>query len=181
MIPIMSDAFTLLFDPAEPRRLDPGARLFHAGDAVRNMYLVAEGAVNLTRVTHGGSPVTLQSARPGQVVAEASAYSATYHCDALAVTTSLVNSISVADFRARLTADPSLAEGWAAHLAHTVQTARLRAEIRTLRTVAERLDAWIGEGRALPAKGSLQDLAAELGVSREALYRELSRRRQLHS
>lgn len=179
MILIMLDALAALFDAAELRRLDPGARLFHAGDAVRNMYLVVKGAVNLTRVTEAGAPVILQRARPVQVLAEASAYSEIYHCDAQAITSALVHSVPVVNFRSQLTADPSLAEGWAAHLAHAVQTARLRAEIRTLRTVTERLDAWIDEGRALPAKGSLQDLAAELGVSREALYRELSRRRQL--
>ena len=178
MIPIMSDALALLFDATEPRRIDPGAQLFHAGDPVHSVYLVAEGAVDLTRVTGAGATVILQRARPGQVLAEASAYSATYHCDAQATTPALVQAVPVAEFRARLTADPALAERWAAHLAHAVQTARLRAEIRTLRTVAERLDAWLGEGRPLPAKGGWQDLAAELGVSREALYRELSRRRR---
>lgn len=178
MIPIMSDALALLFAVAEPRRIDAGARLFHGGDPVHNMYLVVEGAVDLTRVTGAGAPVILQRARPGQVLAEASAYSATYHCDAQAITPALVHVIPLLEFRARLTADPALAERWAAHLAHAVQTARFRAEIRTLRTVAERLDAWLGEGRALPARGSWQDLAAELGVSREALYRELSTRRQ---
>jgi CRP-like cAMP-binding protein len=178
MIPIMSDALALLFDTAEPRRIYAGARLFHGGDPVHDMYLVTEGAVDLTRVTGTGASVILQRARPGQVLAEASAYSATYHCDAQAIMPALVRSVPVVDFRARLKADPALAERWAAHLAHAVQTARLRAEIRTLRTVAERLDAWLGEGRALPAKGAWQDLAAELGVSREALYRELARRRQ---
>lgn len=178
MIPIMSDALASLFTDADQRRIDPGGRLFHAGDPVRSMYLVAEGAVDLTRVTGAGAPVILQRARPGQVLAEASAYSAIYHCDAQAITPALVQSLPVVDFRARLTANPALAEQWAAHLAHAVQIARLRAEIRTLRTVAERLDAWLGEGRLLPAKGGWQDLAAELGVSREALYRELSRRRR---
>jgi len=52
----------------------------------------------------------------------------------------------------------------------------MRAEIRTFRTVAERLDAWLGEGRVLPDKGRQQDVDAEHRVSREALYRELSRR-----
>ena len=177
----MSVGLSPLFEAAVPRRIDAGARLFQGDDAVRNMYLVVEGSVDLTRVTGAGAPVILQRACPGQVLAEASAYSATYHCVAHAVTAALVHSVSVADFRARLAADPALAERWAVHLAHAVQTARLRAEIRTLRKVAERLDAWLGEGRALPAKGAWQDLAAELGVSREALYRELSRRRQIHS
>jgi hypothetical protein len=54
----------------------------------------------------------------------------------------------------------------------------MRSEIRTLRTVAERLDAWLGVIGTLPERGSWTALAAELGVSREALYREMRRRRQ---
>ena len=84
MIPIMSDALALLFDTAEPRRIDRGAWLFHGGDPVHNMYRVSQGAVDLTRVTGAGAPVILQRGRPGQVLAEASAYSAIYHCDAQA-------------------------------------------------------------------------------------------------
>lgn len=177
MMAIMSDALAPLFDASAPRRIDAGAWLFHGGDAVRAMFRVVEGAVDLTRVTGAGAPVVLQRARSGQVLAEASAYSARYHCDARAVSAAVVQAVPVAAFRARLAAEPALAAGWAAHLAQAVQTARLRAEIRTLRTVAERLDAWLGEGGAVPARGARQDLAAELGVTREALYRELSRRR----
>jgi CRP-like cAMP-binding protein len=43
--------------------------------------------------------------------------------------------------------------------------------------VAERFDAWLDEGHSLPEKGRWKDVAAELGVTREALYRELARRR----
>jgi len=179
MTAIISDTISPLFDTSAPRRIDAGAWLFRGGDAVRAMFRVVEGAVELTRVTGAGAPVLLQRAGSGQVLAEASACSAACHCDAQAVTAALVQAVPVAAFRARLAADPALAEGWAAHLAQAVQTARLRAEIRTLRTVAERPDAWLGEGGALPARGAWQDLAAEPGVTREALYRELSRRRRL--
>ncbi|WP_188909176.1 Crp/Fnr family transcriptional regulator [Salinarimonas ramus] len=178
MIAIMSDSFASLFDVAETRPLHAGSWLFHDGDPVRIMYFVVEGAVDLTRLTDGGVSVMQQRARPGQVLAEASAYSARYHCDARAVTATVVRAVPVARFLERLAADRLLAEVWAAHLARAVQAARMRAEILTLRTVAERLDAWLREGRALPAKGAWQDVAAEIGVSREALYRELSRRRR---
>ena len=80
-------------------------------------------------------------------------------------------------FVARLRSDPDLAEVWARNLAHAVQAARLRAEIRSLPRVADRLDAWLAKGRSLPDKGRWQEVAAELGVTREALYRELARRR----
>ncbi len=179
MIKIMSENLAPLFDGTERRLLDAGACLFHAGDPVSSMYFVADGAVDLTRVTGSGAPVILQRARRGDFLAEASAYSANYHCDARAVTVAVVLAVPVTRFRDRLAQDTGLAAAWAALLAQAVQAARLRAEIRTLRTVAERLDAWLGEGRVLPAKGAWQDLAAELGVSREALYREFSRRRRV--
>jgi CRP-like cAMP-binding protein len=141
------------------------------------MFLVTEGQVSLTRQTAAGGSLILQHAMAGQVLAEASAYSPHYHCSAQASEGAVLLSISVKQFRQRLVAAPALADAWVAHLAHAVQEARLKAEIRTLRTTAERLDAWLGEGRALPSKGHWQDLAAELGVTREALYRELGKRR----
>ena len=53
----------------------------------------------------------------------------------------------------------------------------MRTEIRSMETVAERLEAWIDEYGDIPEKGNWQTLACELSVSREALYRELARRR----
>lgn len=179
MIEIMSCDHTRLFSLplATERRLQPGEALFFAGDPVLQLALITEGRVRLLRRTMDGTDVILQTAVPGDVLAEASAYSATYHCGAEAAEQSIVRLLPVEAFRKALRYDPTLAEAWAAHLARSVQATRLRAEIRTLRKVSERVDAWLGEGRALPDKGHWQDLAAELGVTREALYRELARRR----
>jgi hypothetical protein len=48
----------------------------------------------------------------------------------------------------------------------------------SLKTVAERLEGWlIWRGGGLPPKGAWKDIAAEIGVSPEALYRELAKRR----
>ncbi|OYX41276.1 MAG: hypothetical protein B7Z02_16275 [Rhodobacterales bacterium 32-67-9] len=179
MIGIMSVDHTRLFSLplATERRLQLGEALFFAGDPVLQMALITEGRVRLLRRTVEGVDVILQSAGPGDVLAEASAYSAVYHCGAEAAEPATVRLFPVEEFRRTLRDDLVLAEAWAAHLARSVQAARLRAEIRTLRKVSERVDAWLGEGRALPDKGHWQDLAAELGVTREALYRELARRR----
>ena len=43
--------------------------------------------------------------------------------------------------------------------------------------LGERLNVWLGEGHALPPKGRWQKIAAELGVTRKALYREMAPRR----
>ena len=84
--------------------------------------------------------------------------------------------------RMLLTVGPGFAEAWALHLAHELQATRLRAEILSLRTVAERLDAWIAwNGDAVPPRGTWRTVASEIGTSTEALYRELAKRRRAQS
>lgn len=64
-------------------------------------------------------------------------------------------------------------------MSRQLQAARKRAELVSLRTVGERLDAWLAWSVAgMPAKGGWEDVAGEIGVSPEALYREMSVRRR---
>jgi CRP/FNR family transcriptional regulator, dissimilatory nitrate respiration regulator len=98
-------------------------------------------------------------------------------CDAVAVAPTVTRSVRKSAVRARLARNRAFAEAWLAHLAREVQAARTRAEILSLRTVAERLDAWVAARGTFPAKGEWKTLAAEIGTSPEALYRELAKRR----
>jgi len=177
MISIMPDPILALFDLGTDRPLHRNERLFHTGEPVRFMFAVAEGKVDLERHTVTGARVLLVRAGAGQVLAEASAYGDVYHCDGTAAESSRVRVLPVATFNARLDSDPALARRWAARLAHGVQHARMTAAIRALRTVGERLDAWLAAEKPLPPKGEWQALAQSLGVSHEALYRELAKRR----
>lgn len=177
MIAIMSDALDTLFALAPVRRWVDGAAVFHAGDCPTALYRISSGRAHLRRSLEDGTEITLQDARPGDILAEASAYAAQYHCGARAVGDTEARALPLTAFRAAVLTDPILAAGWAAHLAWAVQSARFRVEIRSLPTVRARLDAWLSDGNALPGKGRLHDVAVEIGVSREALYRELSRRR----
>ncbi|WP_372423114.1 Crp/Fnr family transcriptional regulator [Salinarimonas chemoclinalis] len=173
----MPDPIARLFENTPVRILEPGASLFRADDPVTHVFQVRSGEVMLVRHAGSGTRMILHRVPAGGIVAEASAWSRTYHCDAVAGWGASVAALPRATFRAALARDPGLAEHWAGELARAVQAARLRAEIRSLRTVSERLDAWLADGRALPPRGARQDLAAEIGVTREALYRELARRR----
>lgn len=177
MILIMQPAIFSLFDNGVTTLCTKDDVLFRCGETVQSMYIVVEGRVDLVRYTANGAGLILFRARAGQVLAEASLYSTTYHCDGRSVGLSKLRSIPVAEFRGKLSSDTSIARTWAEGLAHALQAARMSAEIRTLRTVSERLDAWLAVNGSLPAKGEWQDLAQILGVSREALYRELSARR----
>jgi CRP-like cAMP-binding protein len=179
MIEIMPDPLDQFFADVGTRTLSAGEFLFHAGDPVQQVGLLRAGQVMLVRHGADGSRMILQRAEPGDLLAEASVWSDVYHCDAVVRSPAEVAMAPRSAFLAALARDPSLAEGWARRLARAVQAARLRAEIRGLRTVAERLDAWLGADSQLPDRGRWQELAEELGVTREALYRELARRRAL--
>jgi CRP-like cAMP-binding protein len=171
----MSSPLSQLFESARARALTAGEALFHQGAEVRDMMLVESGRVDLIRHGATGGRMILQRAGPGAVLAEASAYAAQYHCDGVAAQAAIVRVVSRSAFLAALAADPALATTWAAYLAHAVQAARMRAEIRGLTTVAARLEAWFAAGNRLPPRGHWQDVADEIGVSREALYRALAR------
>lgn len=166
-----------LFAESPVIRLPAGAPIFLSGQAVGTMFLVLSGRAQLERHTPNGARLILQNAGPDAVLAEASAYSERYHCDAVVVEPAALASLPKQAFLAALRAAPDLAAAWAAMLARSVQAARVRAEIRSLPKLADRLDAWFAEGNGLPEKGRWQEVAAELSVTREALYRELARRR----
>ena len=99
------------------------------------------------------------------------------HCDGVAVRPTRTLAIARNAVRRLLAEDPRFAESWTVHLSRELQATRLRAEILSLKTVRERLDAWIGwNGESLPTKGTWKTVAKEIGTSPEALYRELARR-----
>ena len=181
MIIIMSSSLfaQLRVLPGHRRRFDSGAFLFRQDDPVESLYLIETGAVGLLRHQPDGFVLTLHRAGTGSVLAEASLYAERYHCDAEAAQATGTFAIRKPAILSAFARDPALAAAWAAHLAQEVQAARLRAEILALRTVAARLDAWLAAHRGrLPPRGGRRSVAAEIGITPEALYRELGRRRR---
>ena len=160
------------------RPLDQGAYLFHQGDLVRSVFVIDEGAIELVRPQADGIPIVLQRAARHAILAEASVYSRAYHCDAVATVPSIVFALSKRAFLAHLRDNTSFSYLWSSHLARKVQAARYRSEILSRKTVAERLDAWLDwHDNILPPKGNWKNVAIQIAVSPEALYRELSKRR----
>lgn len=166
-----------LFETSETIVLEAGEVLFHAGDQVELLFQVTRGAVVLERFLADGKAVCQQRAGPGDVLAEASLYNEAYHCGARCVEAGQVQAARVQVVHKILAASADHARTWSAHLAGQVQHARLLAEIRSLRSVAERLDSWLAAHSELPHNGQWQMVAFEIAVSREALYRELAKRR----
>lgn len=180
MIAIMSDNLIkqLLAKAEHKQTLEQNAYLFHCSDKVEQVFIVEQGAVELIRPQRDGNPIILQRAGHMTILAEASVYSNNYHCDALAVTPAIVSTIPKSKFLSHLANDKDLSHLWSSHLAAEMQKARYRSEILSRKTVAERLDAWLDlHDNTLPPKGEWKSIAIQIGVSPEALYRELSKRK----
>lgn len=155
-----------------------GEHLFHRDDPVRMLFLITHGCANLIRYQADGNGAVLQRSTSGTILAEASLFSDRYHCDAVAAAATEALLVPVPAVQKMLEHDLIFAREWMAHLSRELLSARKRAEIATLRTVNARLDAWLAwNDDVFPAKGDWRGLADEIGVSPEALYRELSRRR----
>lgn len=158
--------------------LEQGQTLFRRKDPVLRMFRVEEGEIHLVRYQKSGQALTLQRANRQAVVADASLFAKEYHCDAMAQVDTVVSSVRVPEFKDFLRANSEASLSWMIHLGRTAQDARFRAEMISLRTVDERLSAWIDWHQSdLPQKGQWRSLAEELGVSSEALYRTLAKRR----
>lgn len=180
MIAIMSaaldDAFSKL--PSQERNYGAGDAVFDRGAPIAWLHRVEEGEVRLVRYGEEGKPVVLQRARKGAFLAEASLFSDRYHCSAEATGPARLRRYRASDVKEAFAADPAFATAWAAYVSLEVQRMRVRAEILSLRTIQERLDAWaLLNNQPLPQRGSWRWLAEEIGVAPEALYRTLARRR----
>ena len=180
MIAIMSSSWLGSLAALAHRELQlaDGEVLFRTRDPVRHIYLVRSGCIRLERVQASGEPLVLQRAAAGQMPAEASLFATHYHCDAVAAGSTVVARIHKADALKLQDQDPGWLRAFAGHLAGEVQRTRARAQLLSLKRVDARLDAWLTvNGGALPERGRWLELAAELAVTPEALYRELARRR----
>lgn len=180
MITIMSDLLAEGFSKLAERQraLGAGEVLFRVGDPIRSLFLVVSGALVLSRPLPHGADLVLQRAGPGDVLAEASLFAQSYHCDAIAAQPSVMHVLRRQRVETALASDVVLARAWMAHLAQEVQRGRAVVEILSLKTVAERVDAWVAlSDSGLPPKGHWRRVALEIGITPEALYRDLARRR----
>ncbi len=162
------------------RRLAAGQALFRAGSRANGFFEVIGGTVRLIRVDRNGREAVLQTACAGDTLAEASLFSPAYHCDAVAATDAVVRRFPKSVMLAELQRDPRLARAFAAMLARQVMTLRTRLETRNIHSARERVRHYLAvnagaDRRTVVVSGTLKELAADLGLTHEALYRTLAR------
>ena len=160
-------------------RFGRGATIFRQGDRAAAMFLIETGRVRLARVLADGTPLILYVAAAGESFAEASLSAATYHCDAIAETDTAVLSLPKADLLSALAAVPTECLALALALAAQVRDLRARLELRNIRSASARVLAWLrlhasGDPPAVPRHRSWTQVADELGLTREVVYRALA-------
>ena len=165
---------------AARRALRRGEPLFRQDDPAAAVFAVEAGRVRLLRHTSEGSVVTVAVARAGETLAEAALFAERYHCDAVADLPSRVLAYAKPALLAALRADPDLAARFLAVLARQVQSLRARLELRSLRSARQRVLAYLTlegteDDRPDATPRPVRDLATDLGLTPEALYRTLAR------
>jgi CRP-like cAMP-binding protein len=163
----------------ERRSLARNDVLFRQGDKVTAIYFVEAGRLRLERQTSDGRRLVLGTTLAGAFFVEAALFSEIYHCDAVATEPAEVRVYPKATVLKALRADPANAMSFLAVMAHQVMALRQRLEVMKVRSAKERVMLYLElhagpDGRTVDLRSELQDIAAELGLTREALYRTLA-------
>jgi CRP-like cAMP-binding protein len=161
------------------RALEAGQALFRTGQRTSGFYEVVTGKVRLVRVDRAGREAVLHIAMAGETLAEASLFASEYHCDAIAMTAAVVRLYPKALVLGELERNPKAAQAFMAMLARQIMDLRARLEQRNIHSAHDRIWHYLTlntgpDGRTVKVTGTLKHLAAELGLTHEALYRTLA-------
>ncbi len=166
-----------LHDLCQAEDFAANTALFLTGEQPRWMFFVLTGEVVLERHGIDGQQACLQRCQSG-FVGEASLTSSRYHCDARTTLSTRVTKVPIQAMRQALKNDVAFAERWIAMLSREVRQLRLQNEGLSLPKVQDRLLHLIeteGTDGRYALTCSIKDLAKQLAVTHEALYRAIAR------
>jgi len=164
----------------EVRFLKKEELLFMQGDIANHIYAVKEGCVKLVRYTIEGHSVIIHTAHAGESFAEAALFSETYHCNADAISSSTILCYPKDQVLKILQTNTEKAIDYIDLLSSQIHSLRTLLELRSIRSAHQR----IFQSLLLPAdrkplevkiRGSYKDMAHELGLTHESLYRSLAK------
>jgi len=171
----------LALEPRSRHRitLQAGQVLFREGQRASAIYLILAGEVRLVRYLEDGTSATLHTGRSGDTFAEAALFTDIYHCDAIADCASDVLAVNKQDMLAGIAASPEIGLYFSRVLAIQVRKLRASLMLRDIRSAAARVLAWLRlQAQGNPPEVIIErawiDIATELGLSHEVVYRTLA-------
>ena len=157
--------------------LNKGERLFDQGMSVQRMHFISSGRVKLVRHPLDGEDVVLHVATAGEMIAEASFFSETYHCSAIVDQASEIRYIDRDTALDKILSNKKTSQDVMRLFAQQIRDLRGLHELRNIRSAQKRILAYLAT--QADVKGeikldmSLRDMAYKVGLAHETLYREL--------
>lgn len=174
-------SFEQLISSLSPKKIKikKGESLFQQGDTIENLYFIVSGKIKLIRDTIDGNPVLLHMGHESEPLAEASLFSDSYHCSAIAESACELKTIkrhTILDF---LEENPAAMMNLLAIFARQVRDLRTINEIKNIRSANERILSYlrcnIDINKELMLTQTLKDIAHRVGLTHETFYRELKK------
>ena len=171
----------LALDPEslERRSLARNEVLFRQGDKVTAIYFIESGSLRIERRTFDGRTLILGTTPANNFFVEAALFADIFHCDAVATEASRVRIYPKTAVLDALRADPATGMTFLALMARQIIDLRQQMELMKVRSAEERVKLYLDfntepDGCTVNLPGQLQDIAGELGLTREAFYRTLA-------
>ncbi len=168
---------------AAPVTLPPGSTVFVQGDPADAFYLLAAGAVKVTKEFRDGRSATIRHVRAGEAFGESVLFNDTYPAstETMEPAASLLYRFDTGEFRRLMLAEPELALCLIAAMAHLLVMLNQRVE-ELLLPVPARLSRYLldlcseqGSPTLCRLPVTKHELAARLGTVPETLSRTLNR------
>ena len=172
----MADELLNLFKSLKPSRrtLMAGESLFAFGDPATAVFHVEHGVVRLSR-----AGVPLHTAEAGTALAEWALFTDTCPCDASAVTDAVVLAFAKTPVLLLLKAHADINLAFSAVLARDLHRMRGRLELVRQKGARDRVLGYLvragAADRAVTLPRTLTEVAHDIGITREALYRTLAK------
>ena len=172
----MADDLLKLFESLKPsrREVKAGEVLFRVGDPAAAMFHVEQGVIRQSR-----AGVPLHTVEPGGAFAEWALFTDTCPCDAMAVTDAVVLAFAKTPALLLLKAHPEINLAFSAVLARQLHRMRGRLELVRQKGARERVLGYLvragAADRTVSLGRTLTEVAHDIGITREALYRTLAK------
>ena len=153
--------------------------IFQQGETADSIYFLIDGQIRLASFTEERI-INHYLVSAGESFAETALFADRYFCTAIADLSSRLAKIDKNIFRQAIANKPDLAHLYMNQLTARFQTVKTLLELRSIRSARERILQYLirqvePNNRTVILQRSLKNLAIELGLSAEALSRNLSR------
>lgn len=162
------------------RKVKAGATVFQEGSPTSRIYFVIEGEIRALRYLSSGQELVFFRARTGAALGEAGAFLEEHPFTAIATVDSVLVSMQKERLLEAFRSQPQLADQFFSCMALRYTEALMMRELSTVRSADERLMMWfqwqasLGDD-VMDFEGRMGGIGAELGLTRESIYRSLAR------